>query len=129
MSLKRKFLAEPASDDDQEFGVILPVSKHSIYQSGIEDPQLSDKSVGLLENVIPFVYAKDNSISLKLTFEQAFLLYEQEYDVDKQEARFLINGRVFSKAIGDKFPAVGAARQKFCDILLYYCWTLKVGAQ
>jgi G-patch domain len=126
MSLKRKLLDEPASDDDQNTGIILPVSRQSIYKSGIEDPQLKAKSVALLENVIPFVYAKDNTISLKLTFEQAFLLYEQEYDVEKQEAKFLINGRVFSTAIGDKFPAVGAARQKLCNILLYYCWTLKV---
>jgi hypothetical protein len=122
----KKLKTTHESDSEEDADIILPVCKHSIYEKGIEEPKLTSKSIALIENVIPFIYAKDSSISLKLTFEQAFLLYEQEYDIETKEAQFLVNGRQFSSAVGEKFPAIGAARQKFCDILLYYCWSLKV---
>ncbi|XP_058466686.1 NF-kappa-B-repressing factor-like isoform X2 [Malaya genurostris] len=67
----------------------------------------------------------DGKISLKLTFEQAGLLLETNYDEKERLFRFLINDREICQAEGDHQTAHTKARDKLVEILQYYCWTVK----
>lgn len=92
--------------------------------STVSDPGLEKRDVNRLKNVIAYMY-NDDKISLKLSFEQAGVLLEPVYDEQTKVFRYLVNDREICRAEGDQQEAHSKARDRLCEILQYYCYSVK----
>lgn len=90
----------------------------------VSDPGLDKRTIRRIENVIAYAYG-DERISLKLTFEQAGLLLETDYDEDGQVFRYKVNDHEICRAVGPQQEAHTKARDELVRILQYYCYTVK----
>ncbi|XP_058832446.1 NF-kappa-B-repressing factor-like [Topomyia yanbarensis] len=114
----------PAQITGSSYINFVTVNEHKLTKENVTDPGLSKRVVQRLNNVIAYMY-NDNMISLKLTFEQAGLLLESNYDEKQRKFSFLINDQEICQAEGEKQTAHTEAREKLIEILQYYCWTVK----
>ncbi|KXJ72931.1 hypothetical protein RP20_CCG016912 [Aedes albopictus] len=90
----------------------------------VSDPGLDKRDVQRLKTVIAYMYNEDK-ISLKLSFEQAGVLLEPDYDDRTKVFRYLVNDREICRAEGDQQEAHSKARDRLCEILQYYCYSVK----
>lgn len=90
----------------------------------VNDPGLDKRTIRRIENVIAYAYG-DDRISLKLTFEQAGLLLETDYDEEGKIFRYKVNDHEICRAVGPQQEAHTKARDELIRILQYYCYTVK----
>uniref|UniRef100_A0A2M4BUN6 G-patch domain-containing protein n=1 Tax=Anopheles marajoara TaxID=58244 RepID=A0A2M4BUN6_9DIPT len=109
-----------SDDQQQETSTVVA----TVATPNIPDPKLSPKLVTMLRPLIGYIY-NDNQMSLKMSFEQAALLLEPDYNEETKVFRFLVNTREVCRAVGEKNEAHSEAREKLVQIVRYYCYTVK----
>ncbi|XP_062560780.1 NF-kappa-B-repressing factor-like [Armigeres subalbatus] len=92
--------------------------------STVADPGLHNRDAKRLKAVIVYMY-NENKISLKMSFEQAGMLFESDYDEKTKIFRYMVNDREICRAEGDHQEAHSKARDRLCEILRFYCYTVK----
>ncbi|KFB53830.1 AGAP010690-PA-like protein [Anopheles sinensis] len=106
----------------EQTGPKLPVLEP--VPTDVPDPQLPQRLQNLIRPLIAYVYNEDQ-MTLKLSFEQAGLLLEPDYNEQTKVFRFLVNAKEICQAVGEKAEAHTEAREKLVQIIRYYCYTVK----
>ncbi|XP_058130482.1 NF-kappa-B-repressing factor-like [Anopheles ziemanni] len=106
----------------EQTGPKLPVVEP--IPTDVPDPQLSQRLQNLIRPLIAYVYNEDQ-MTLKLSFEEAGMLLEPDYNEQTKVFRFLVNTKEICQAVGEKAEAHSEARDKLVQIIRYYCYTVK----